>query len=27
VQAIPYYKETNPPLANNGRHVLRELLD
>jgi aminoglycoside phosphotransferase (APT) family kinase protein len=26
VQAIPYYKETNPPLANNGRHVLRELL-
>jgi aminoglycoside phosphotransferase (APT) family kinase protein len=26
VQAIPYYKETNPALANNGRHVLRELL-
>ena len=26
VQAIPYYKETNPPLANNGRQVLRELL-
>lgn len=26
VQAIPYYKETNPPLANNGRHVLRALL-
>jgi aminoglycoside phosphotransferase (APT) family kinase protein len=26
VQAIPYYKETNPPLANNGRHVLHELL-
>jgi aminoglycoside phosphotransferase (APT) family kinase protein len=26
VQAIPYYKETNPRLANNGRHVLRALL-
>jgi aminoglycoside phosphotransferase (APT) family kinase protein len=26
VQAIPYYTEANPPLANNGRHVLRELL-
>jgi len=26
VAAIPYYKETNPPLANNGRHVLHELL-
>jgi aminoglycoside phosphotransferase (APT) family kinase protein len=26
VQAIPYYTETNPPLADNGRHVLAQVL-
>lgn len=25
--ALPYYKETNPVLANNARHVLKEILD
>lgn len=24
--ALPYYKETNPILANNARHVIHEIL-
>lgn len=25
--ALPYYKDTNPPLANNARYVIREILE
>lgn len=25
--ALPYYKDTNPALANNARHVIQEVIE